>query len=202
MVSMMESYALYIELAGLVAIGLGFTWFLVRAFRRRSIRQKLRPLGLVAIGFLVLAFPPTYSLLVPIDLGPRETIVNGQRHITLTGWDRRDYSFLGSKRDVIVLQMANPDVTDQTLERLQVMEKLQELDLDNSQVTDAGLKSLKDLPALSTLHLKNTKITDQGFRDTLATKESLVRIDLTGTQVSEDTVRSWLNARKGRRAMR
>ena len=102
---------------------------------------------------------------MPIDLGPREKIVDGQRHITLTGWDRKDYGFLGSKRDVVVLQMANPDVTDQTLEHLKGMNRLKELDLNNTQVTDAGLKVLSDLPALATLRLKNTKVTDQGFQD-------------------------------------
>jgi hypothetical protein len=199
---MMESYALYIELTGLAAVALGLVWFLVRAFRRQPGRKKLRPLALVAAGFLVLSFPPTYNLLVPIDLGPRETFVNGQRHITLTGWDREDYSFLGSKKDVVVLQMANPDVTDHTLERLKGMQRLQELDLNNSQVTDAGLINLRDLPALNALHLKNTKVTDQGLRDSLASMESLMRVDLTGTQVSKESVQAWLDARKGRRAMR
>ncbi len=97
--------------------------------------------------------------------------------------------------------MANPDVTDQTLEHLKGMSALKELDLDNTQVTDAGLKVLKDLPALSALRLKNTKITDQGFQDALAGKDSLMQLDLTGTQVSRETVQTWRKAKDGRRAM-
>ncbi|MGC1718483.1 MAG: hypothetical protein WA746_05815, partial [Isosphaeraceae bacterium] len=76
------------------------------------------------------------------------------------------------------------------------------LDLNNTQVTDAGLKILKDLPALNTLRLKNTRITDQGFQEALATKESLLQLDLTGTQVSEETTQAWRQAKNGRRVMR
>jgi hypothetical protein len=219
---MMENYALYITLAGLAAMIVGWFWMLIRAFRHhlgsglailvlpplavlfglRHWRKGLAPLTWIAVGFLLTAFPPAYSLLVPIDLGPRETIVNGQRHITLTGWDRKDYGLLGSKNDVVVLQMANPDVTDQTLDKLKGMNELKDLDLNDTQITDAGLKVLKELPALSSLRLKNTKITDQGFQDALGGKESLMQLDLTGTGVSHETVKAWREAKSGRRAMR
>ena len=219
---MMENYALYITLAGLAAMIVGWVWMIVRAFRHRlgwglailvlpplavlfgfrHWRKGLVPLTWIAVGFLLTAFPPAFSLLVPIDLGPRERIVDGQRHITLTGWDRKDYALLGSKNDVVVLQMANPDVTDQTLEKLKGMNSLKDLDLDNTQVTDAGLKVLKELPALSSLRLKNTKITDQGFQEALAGKDSLMQLDLTGTGVSRETVKGWREAKPGRRAMR
>ena len=196
----MDSYALYIHLAGLAVIAVGCLGLLIRAFRHW--RKGLLPLGLIGLGLVITGFPPAYQLLVPIDLGPREKIVDGERHITLTGWDRKDYGFLGSKRDVVVLQMANPDVTDQTLERLQGMSALKELDLNNTQVTDAGLKVLKDLPVLRTLRLKNTKVTDRGFHDALAGKDSLMQLDLTGTGVSRETVQAWQKAKDGRRAMR
>ena len=113
---MMENYALYINLAGLVVIVVGCLGLVLRSFRHW--RKGLFPLALICLGIVITGFPPAYRALVPIDLGPRETIVNGQRHITLTGWDRKDYTFLGSKRDVVVLQMANPDVTDSTLGNL------------------------------------------------------------------------------------
>ncbi len=138
---------------------------------------------------------------MPIDLGPRERVVDGQRHITLTGWDRKDYGFLRSKQDVAILQMANPDVTDQTLELIKGLNKLKDLDLTNTQVTDAGLKVLKDLPALDTLRLKNTRITDKGFLEQLASKESLLKLDLTGTQVRHETAETWRKAKQGRRVM-
>ena len=133
---------------------------------------------------------------------PRDRIVEGERHITLTKSDQRDYSYLESQRDAVVLQIANPDVTDRTLEYLRGMAALKELDLNNTQVTDAGLRILKDLPALAALRLKNTKITDKGFRDILAGKESLKQLDLTGTQVDRETVQAWRSAQPGRRALR
>src|SRR5271166_2474857 len=196
----MDSYAPYINLAGLAVIAVGCLGLVVRAFRHW--RKGLAPLMLIGIGLVITGFPPAYRLLVPIDLGPRERIVNGQRHITLTGWDRNDYTFLGSKHDVSVLQMANPDVTDQTLELLKGMNTLKDLDLDNTQVTDASLKILKDLPALNILRLKNTRITDRGFQEELAGKESLQLLDLTGTQVSREAAQAWRQAKNGRRVMR
>lgn len=196
----MDSYALYINLAGLAVIAVGCLGLIVRGFRHW--RKGLAPMMLIGLGLMITGFPPAYRLLVPIDLGPRERIVDGQRHITLTGWDRNDYTFLGSKQDVAVLQMANPDVTDRTLELLKGMNALKDLDLNNTQVTDAGLKILKDLPALNTLRLKNTKITDQGFQEELAGKESLLLLDLTGTQVSQGTAQAWRQAKNGRRVMR
>ncbi len=195
----MDNYAHYIYLAGLAVIAVGLLGLIVRAFRHW--RKGLGPLALIGLGLAITAFPPTYQLLVPIDLGPRERIVGGERHLTLTGWDRKDYAFLRSKPDVAVLQMANPDVTDQTLELIKGMDKLKDLDLSNTQVTDAGLKILKDLPALDTLRLKNTKVTDKGFQETLAGKESLRRLELTGTQVSREAAQAWQKAKNGRRAM-
>jgi hypothetical protein len=196
----MDTYALYINLAGLAIATIGCLGLIARAFRHWH--RGLVPMMLIGIGLIVTGFPPAYRLLVPIGLGPREKIVDGQRHLTLTGWDRADYSFLGSKHDVAVLQMANPDVTDQTLELLRGMDNLKDLDLNNTRVTDAGLRILKDLPVLNTLRLKNTRITDRGFQESLAAKESLQQLDLTGTQVSRETAQAWRLAKNGRHVMR
>jgi hypothetical protein len=197
---MMDNYALYINLTGLAVIVAGCLGLVFRSFRHW--RKGLFPLTLICLGIVITGFPPAYRSLVPIDLGPRDTLVNGQRHITLTGWDRKDYALLGSKRDVAVLQMANPDVTDQTLSNLKGLRLLAELDLNNTQVTDAGLSIIKDLPALTTLRLKNTRITDQGFQLSLAGKATLMQLDLTGTQVRLETVQAWRTGKEGRRVLR
>ena len=127
--------------------------------------------------------------------------MNGERHVTLTGWDRDDYSILRLLSDVSVLQMANPDVTDHVLESLHGMRNLHELDLNGTQVTDAGLAIIRDLPTLTTLRLARTKVTDKGFRDLLSTKDSLMQLDLRNTQVSQDTVKLWRAAKPERKAM-
>ena len=90
-----------------------------------------------------------------------------------------------------MLQMANPDVTDQTLEFLIGMEKLRELDLDYTQITDNGLRVLKQLPALAILRLTDTKVTDAGFRDHLFDKDTLLEVDFTGTKVTTKLLREW-----------
>ncbi len=125
-------------------------------------------------------------------------LVNGQRHLTLTGWDRDDYAVLRLEPDVVLLQMANPDVTDETLESLTGMKALQELDLNGTQVTDAGLKILKELPSLVRLHLARTKITDRGFNEVLSAKDSIMKLDLSGTPVSREATKAWHDAKSGR----
>jgi hypothetical protein len=217
----MEGKAFYMQFGGLALAAVTWIWLLVRAFRQhrrwglgslvlppvglvfagRHPRKGAAPLILFLVSILVAAMPALYTLYVPLDLGPLENIVDGQRHLTLTGWDRKDYSILKLKPDVVVLQMANPDVTDKSLESLQEMQQLQELDLSGTQVTDAGLKILKELPALSKLRLARTKITEQGFHSTLFEKDSLMQLDLSGTQVGRETVQAWRNAKSGRKAM-
>jgi hypothetical protein len=217
----MVANALYMQLGGLAVALLAWIWLIVRAFRMRRAwgftslavppvgvifaarhpRKGIPPLGLLLLCLLIAAAPALYTRFVTLDLKPRDKMVEGQRHLTLTGWDRKDYSMLKLNPDLVVLQMANPDVTDQTLEALKGMRELQELDLDGTQITDAGLKVLKDLPALSVLRLARTRITDQGFHDTLLSKDSLMKLDLSSTQVSRETVQAWRDAKPGRRAM-
>ena len=56
------------------------------------------------------------------------------------------------------------DVTDEELEHLKGLAKLQTLDLAvNTYITDAGLVHLKGLTGLQTLDLRLTKITDSGL---------------------------------------
>jgi hypothetical protein len=63
------------------------------------------------------------------SLGPLDKIVAGERHLTLTGWNQNDYAVIATRPDTIVLQMANADVTDQTLQFIKGMKNLRELDL-------------------------------------------------------------------------
>lgn len=81
------------------------------------------------------------------------------------------------------------------------MKLLKELDLNGSQVTDAGLEILKELPALVKLRLARTKITDKGFRSALFAKDSLMELDVRGTQVSRETAQAWRDVKPGRRVL-
>jgi hypothetical protein len=219
---LMVARAFYMQVVGVNVAVLAWIWLIVRAFRTRRgwgfaslvfppadlafaarhPRKGIPPLTLLLLSLLVASIPALYTHYVPLDLKPRDKLVEGQRHLTLTGSDRKDYSNLKLNPDVVVLQMANSDVTDETIQVLRGMNALQELDLNGTQLTDAGLNVLKDLPALSDLRLARTRITDQGFRDALFSKSSLMKLDLRETRVSPETVQAWRDAKPGRHALR
>jgi hypothetical protein len=216
---MLEKYGFFLIVLGAAIGAVGYLWLVIRAFQQRFLwgvaalipplpllfiaahwRKSIGPLLVCLLGGIVIAVPygmSYYERLFP-DLGPHEKMVGTELHITLTGWDRTDYSFLKGKPTTVVLQMANADVTDGTLEYLKGMDQLRELDLNDTQITDAGLSILADLPRLKELRLRKTKITDEGFQKHLAGKESLMKLDLTGTDVKGKTKRDWKKAKDGR----
>jgi hypothetical protein len=185
--------------------GLGLTLFApaVVVFIRLYFHRLKRPLTLLLLSAFLVGVPFGVNAVVQrIDLGPREKIVDGEKHITLTGWDQGDYSILKSRPDVVVLQIANPEVTDATLEYLRGMARLRELDLNDTQITDQGLSVLKDLPALARLRLRATRITDEGFQRELAGKETLLEVDVRETPVASSTLREWKKAKDGRKYLK
>jgi hypothetical protein len=219
-----EQHLMLVVAAGAGLTAVGVLWLLVTAFRTHFLwglgvllvfpvlgvlyvlsypARGGRPLALTLLGLQVAAVPYAinyYHQLYP-DLSERDRIVDGERHLTLTGWDRTDYSVIAQKPDTVLLHMANPDVTDATLEHLKGLTHLRELDLNDTQVTDAGLAVLKGLP-LTALHLKGTKVTDEGFRTHLMGLESLMDLDVRGTEVKSSTVREWKAAKPDRKALR
>jgi hypothetical protein len=216
-----ESRSYFLQVGAVPIVACAWIWLLVRAFRERRAwgwtslflppaglafaarhpRRGAAPLILLVLAVLVATVPAVYILCVQVDLGPRDKNVGGKRHVTLTGWDRDDYSVLRLLPDVSVLQMANADVTDHVVENLRGMKNLEELDLNGTQVTDVGLGIIRELPVLATLRLARTKITDKGFRDFLATKESLMQLDLQHTQVGRDTVKTWRAGKPDRKPL-
>jgi len=233
-------------LGGLILMLLGGLILVVRGFRQHWLwgvaclippffllfvlfrfRKALPGVVVILLGFGVGVAPMVINRLLPIDLGPYETQVEGGLGITLTGWDtseprgieglgrrlsrwlnrsangwdRRDYSVLRTKTDVVQLYMANPDVTDETLEYLRDLKQLRDLDLSETQITDAGLAVLTQLPRLETLRLKRTAITDAGVSDHLLAMKSLKRLELTDSKVSAQARKEWRLAEPGRVTM-
>jgi hypothetical protein len=166
-------------------------------------RKAWKPTVVILVGVGIIASPIAINWFIDtfIPRGPRERVVDGEIHLTLTG-SQVDYSYLKTKNNVNVLQMANPDVTDDTLQYLADMKVLAELDLNDTQITDAGLALLAQLPALEKVRLRNTKITDAGFRQHLLDKDWLYELDLTGTEVASRTVREWKSRKEGRKALK
>ena len=205
---MLEKIGAVSIILGLIFWIIGFMWLIVRLFKtwlRKTPWSRLRaPVVLILVSSLMAGMPIAINsaLIRLIPLGPLETIVDGEQHITLTGWDRNDYSVIARKNETVVLQMANADVSDDTLRHLSGMTKLRELDLNNSQVTDAGLAIIAALPALCDLRLARTKITDEGFRQHLFAKPGLMKLELTGTAVASKTLREWKAVNPERQALK
>lgn len=221
--SAIEPYFPYLFLVGIGLAALSFLVLVMLAFGTRPFwgfgvllgaplfapayvwlhpKRGLAPFMLLILGLSAAAAPAIVTHLVPIDLGPRERIVDGERHLTLTGWDRNDYALLGSRPDTVVLQMANPDVDDTTLKHLQRLDRLRELDLSDTQVTDAGLWRLQHLKTLETLRLKGTKVTDDGLQQLFDSVPALRQLDLRETKVQPQVVEAWKLKGDGRRALR
>lgn len=161
-------------------------------------RENIRPLIVVLAGLIIgsVPFAAERAYEFVFGLGERERVIDGERYLTLTGWDRTDYFVvLSLKKDVAVLEMGNPDVTDETLTPLTEMPHLKELTLNDTMVTDAGLEMLKRLPALQSLRLARTKVTKEGIAAFLAEPPPKLKdIEVSGNSIPASTLRKWKNA--------
>jgi hypothetical protein len=220
---MTESIDFVLVIAGFLIAASGHVWLLCRVFQvsdlwgavlfflpalvpfyaLAALRRCWAPLLVMLLGVGLVAAPTGIRLYQNryIDLGERVKDVNGEQHVTLTGWDKKDYSVLARLPETVVLQMANPDVTDETLHHLKGMTKLRELDLNDTEISDEGLKLLAQLSALEQLRLKGTSVTDAGFRQSLMPLQSLTFVEWTGTAIHADTLKAWKAAKPGRRTI-
>lgn len=213
---MLEKYGFYLLVLGFVLGCVGYFWLLAAGFKQhflwglgmlfpplalvfivRHFQRARRPVLVLVLASVVLATPYALSYYQRhfVKLGPHEQRVDGELRITLTGVKDFDYSSLQERHEAAVLQMANAEVDDRTLEYLRGMAQLRSLDLNGTQVTDEGLRVLAELQQLKDLRLARTKITDAGFQKYLGPKESLLKLDLTGTEVKGKTKRDWKKAK-------
>jgi hypothetical protein len=218
---MFEEVAVWIILAGLLLAVCGYVWLVARAFRTKLswgvgvalvagwipflIKHSAKaaaPSIVVGIGLVMAVAPVAYTKLRPVDLGPLVRMVEGEKHITLTGWNRSDYSALAAHKDAVVLQMANPDVDDATLEIVARLTSLRDLDLANTKVCDAGLAKLAGLARLKTLRLRGTAVGDAALDGALTALPELSLIDARQTRVTPEGAARWKQSRAGRRIQR
>jgi len=185
---------LFLAGGGLCLLGLrGLGVLLGRTPRRRL----LVPLAACGAGLVIGATPIAAQRvwLAVVGLGPRERVVEGRVALTLTGWDRKDYGILRGRTDIEILEMSNPDVTDETLAILAGLPRLREVSLDDSQVGDTGLETLRALPALVTLRLARTRITAGPVEAFLrAAPPGLEQLDVSGNGIPAAPLRAWKNA--------
>jgi len=187
--------------AGLAVLAAGLLWATLRClgvvFRRRSVRRLLVPLALAGAGLIVglTPFVAQQAYLAVVGLGERERVIDGERALNLTGWDRAGYDILATKPDVAILEMGNADVTDETLELLRGLPLLRELTLNDTSVTDEGFATLARLPKLESLRIARTKVTPEGVQRFLdAPPPRLEQLDVSGNGVPTAVLRRWKNA--------
>ena len=159
------------------------------------------PAIVVVFGLVLTSIPPSYTRFVPVDLDEYDQMVSGERHLTLTGWNKSDYSVLAARPDTVVLQMANEDVTDETLRYLATLQTLRVLDLSDTKVTDAGLERLKENPKLESVRVARTVVTDTGFDKVFDKLPALKQLDVSGSKITADRVQKWLDANPDRMAV-
>lgn len=198
---MSEQIGVVLIFAGLALVVAGLIVGAIRGIPvllgRAPAKQVRRSLALVAAGLLVGATPFVWqeAYLAIVGLGPRERVVEGSPAVVLTGWDRDDYSFLAERPEIEILEMANPDVTDATLDLLTALPRLKELTLNDAQITDAGLIKLATLPALEILRIARTPITPDGAKAFLdEPPPQLLQLDVSGCGIPTSTLRAWKNA--------
>lgn len=216
---LLEQYALAAIVVGALLALVGYLWLVRRGFAEswgwgfaalippfqllfwyQKPRQATPPWLVILLGGLVVGGTIGLVRYVNlIDLGERERFVEGKLHLTLTGWDRDDYSILKKKSDVAVLQMANADVDDEVVGYLAGFEKLEVLELTDSKITDASLAVLGKLPKLRVLKVARTKISDEAFRKHLLGCKQLMELDVRETKLASRTLREWKNANTDRR---
>ena len=165
------------------------------------------PVRLGIVGVLLIAAPFVYTRAIePLVFEWYRPAwvskVGGELHVTVTNVPNFDYGQLKRYEDAAVLQMANSNVTDETLKNLAGFKLLKELDLNDTQITDAGLAILKSCPSLEKLRLANTKITDDGFREHVLPRDWIMEVDVTGTDVKSNTLRLWKAERDGRKYLK
>jgi hypothetical protein len=198
---MSEQIGVVLILIGVIVLTVGLASLLWRGvpvvLGRSPLARLGRPLAILSIGLVIGAAPFAYQQAYDaiIGKGPVEAVVDGSQALTLTGWDRDDYAILSERPDVEILEMSNPDVTDETLELLLPMERLRELSLNDAAITDAGLMTLAKLPRLEILRIARTKITPEGLEAFLANQPPrLSQLDVSGNDIPASLLRRWKNA--------
>lgn len=214
----METTAVYIYFVAAITAAVGWVWFLIAAFRHGWLwglgALLFPPVALVYVLLRFARYDGPFALFLLAGLLCGEALglayydritadrrsveirgaggAGGLVHLILTKQVSVDYAAkLNGREDLVGLQMANPEVTDDTLLLLAGMKHLRELDLNDTAITDRGLETLAKLPALESLRLRKTAITDAGFRTHLMGHPKLKKLELTGTKVKGQTKREW-----------
>lgn len=170
-------------------------------YAANAIHARYIPDGPIRITVPVAASNPATTQVAGNEDHQHDPPAATEIHLTYTGVAQPNYATIAESPTAKVVQMANPDVTDETLQHLSSLTGLRELDLDHTSISDAGLECLQKFTGLEDLRLGHTGITDAGFRQHILPIKSLKRLNLIGTAVSSATVREWKAAGEGRKCL-
>ena len=87
--------------------------------------------------------------------------------------------------DVVTVNLAGNNATDDDLKSLSAFTKLQTLYLHHDPITDAGVANLRSLRNLTTLDLFDTRVTDNGLKHLSEWMPHLERLELSDTGVTD-----------------
>ncbi|WP_417379272.1 hypothetical protein [Gimesia sp.] len=91
------------------------------------------------------------------------------------------------ERYVYELDASNTEITDDTFDEINLLNRVTWLNLENCKITDKTLERLQELKELSRLNLKNTQITDAGLKY-LASLKQIEVINLEQTAVTREAI--------------
>lgn len=175
--------------------GIGMTWLV--AIKNRAERQKMAVETILkGGGFVVYDFqmqilpsgasnytdnatPPGPAWLRKVLGDDFFTNVVGARIVTEAGLDQIELLSRLQK-----LELNGVMITDSRLEQLKQAIQLDALTLDNTNIADAGLEKLAGLRRLETLSLARTQVTDAGL-EKLAQLRQIKYLDLSWTKVTD-----------------
>jgi Leucine-rich repeat (LRR) protein len=115
------------------------------------------------------------------------SLVLGGSELTDAGW-----AALGKLTQIRELYLGASNIQDRHLAHLAGLSHLRELDLEGTQISAAGLPALGQLTWLETLRLRDTPVSRSVAGEdpltALAPLQALIKLDLTGTPVSQERV--------------
>jgi len=101
---------------------------------------------------------------------------------------RKKIDFLKEHYSRRRLDLEKTDITDKSLEPVEVLNYMETIDLTHTAITDEGLKHLQDLDNLSSLILDHTNITDNGLKH-LQQSGNLRSLHLNHTDITDEGVK-------------
>jgi hypothetical protein len=97
------------------------------------------------------------------------------------------------KNDTLDLMLNDNGVSDEGVQAITELNKLEALSLSSNQITDSGAKSIAQMKSLISLDIAENEITDDGMSEIVSSLPKLKSLTLTSEAVGDKTVEAILN---------